>query len=215
MFDWLTHAVTGSPVTYLVVALAAGGDVLLPVIPAETIVITAAVLAAQGRLSIWLIVVPVAVGAFIGDNIAYWLGRGVGDPIAERLFRGEKARHRLEWAESAIRAHGPLLVVVGRFIPAGRTAATFAAGTLCLGYRRFVLADAAASGIWAVYASMLGYLGGSAFRDNTWEPLLLSLGIAAVITLAIEVWRRHRRRQGKDLLGDDLRDGRGRRAARR
>jgi len=79
MFDWLTHAVTGSPVTYLVVALAAGGDVLLPVIPAETIVITAAVLAAQGRLSIWLIVVPVAVGAFIGDNIAYWLGRGVGE----------------------------------------------------------------------------------------------------------------------------------------
>jgi membrane protein DedA with SNARE-associated domain len=103
-------------------------------------------------------------------------------------------------------------VIVGRFIPGGRTASTFAAGTLCLGYRRFVLADAAAAGAWALYASMLGYLGGSAFRDNTWEPLLLSLGVAAAITLAIEAWRRHRRRQGKDLLGDDLQ---GHRAARR
>jgi membrane protein DedA with SNARE-associated domain len=213
MFDWLTHAVTGSPLTYLIVALAAGGDVLLPLIPSETIVITAGVLAAQGRLSIWLVVLPVAVGAFIGDNVVYWLGRGVGDPIARRLFKGEKARRRLEWAEKAIRSHGPLLVVVGRFIPGGRSAGTFAAGTLCLGYRRFLLADAVAAGAWALYASLLGYLGGSAFRDNTWEPLLLSLGVAAAITLAIEAWRRHRRRQGKDLLGDDLRGGRARRAA--
>jgi membrane protein DedA with SNARE-associated domain len=213
MFDWLTHAVTGSPLTYLVVALAAGGDVLLPLIPSETIVITAGVLAAQGRLSIWLVVLPVAVGAFIGDNAVYWLGRGVGDPIARRLFKGEKARGRLEWAERAIRAHGPLLVVVGRFIPGGRTASTFAAGTLCMAYRRFVLADVVAACAWALYASMLGYLGGSAFRDNTWEPLLLSLGVAAAITLAIEAWRRHRRRKGKDLLGDELPDGRGRRAA--
>ena len=204
MFDWLTQQVSGDPLTYLVVALAAGGDVLLPVIPSETLVITAAVLAAQGKLSIWLIVPPVALGAFVGDNICYWLGRGVGDPIARRLFKGEKGRGRLDWAENAIRGHGALLVVVGRFIPGGRTASTFAAGTLCLGYRRFLIADAAAACAWALYASMLGYLGGSAFRDNTWKPLVISLGVAGAITLSIEAWRRHRRRQGKDLLGDDL-----------
>jgi membrane-associated protein len=204
MFDWLTQHVTGSPVTYLVVALAAGGDVLLPLIPSETLVITAGVLAAQGKLSIWLIVLPVAAGAFAGDNACYWLGRGVGDPIARRLFKGEKGRGRLQWAENAIRGHGPLLVVVGRFIPGGRTASTFAAGTLALVYRRFVAADAAAACVWALYASMLGYLGGSAFRHNTWKPLLISLGVAGLITLAIEGWRRYRRRQGKDLLGDDL-----------
>jgi membrane protein DedA with SNARE-associated domain len=203
MFDWLTQQVTGNPLTYLVVALAAGGDVLVPLIPSETLVITAAVLAGQGKLSIWLIVLPVALGAFLGDNACYWLGRGVGDPIARRLFNGEKGRARLKWAENAIRGHG-LLVVVGRFIPGGRTASTFAAGTLVLGYRRFVVADAAAACAWAVYASMLGYLGGSAFQHNTWKPLLVSLGVGGAITLAIEGWRRHRRRQGKDLLGDDL-----------
>jgi membrane-associated protein len=207
MFHWLTQNVTASPLTYLVVAVAAGGDVILRLIPAETIVITASVLAAQGRLSIWLILPPVAVGAFIGDTVCYWLGRGVGDPVARRLFRGEKGRARLEWAERAIRGHGPLLVLVGRFIPGGRTASTFAAGTLCLAFRRFVLADAVAASAWAVYASMLGYLGGSAFRDSTWKPLLISLGVAAAVTLAVELWRRRRRRQGKDLLGDELSGG--------
>jgi membrane protein DedA with SNARE-associated domain len=204
MFHWLTQQVTGSPLTYLVVALAAGGDVLVPLIPSETLVITAAVLAAQGKLSIWLIVPPVAAGAFLGDNACYWLGRGVGDPIARGLFKGEKGRRRLEWAENAIRGHGPLLVVVGRFVPGGRTASTFAAGTLELGYRRFLVADAVAACAWALYASMLGYLGGSAFRHNTWKPLLISLGVAGATTLAIEGWRRYRRRRGKDLLGDDL-----------
>jgi membrane protein DedA with SNARE-associated domain len=205
MFDWLKQEVTGGgSLPYLVLALAAGGDVLLPLIPSETLVITAAVLAAQGKLWIWLIVLVVAVGALLGDNACYWLGRGVGDPVARRLFKGETGRGRLEWAEKAIRGHGPLLVIVGRFIPGGRTASTFAAGTLCLGYHRFLAADAVAACAWALYASMLGYLGGSAFRNSTWKPLVISLGVAGVITLAIEAWRRHRRRHGKDLLGDDL-----------
>lgn len=204
MFDWLTQAVTGGALSYLVVGLAAGGDVLLPIIPSETLVITAGVLAAQGKLSIFLLVPCVALGAFLGDNACYWLGRGVGDPIARRLFKGEKARGRLEWAENAIRGHGPLLVVAGRFIPGGRTASTFAAGTLCLDYRRFLVADVAATGAWALYASLLGYVGGSAFRHSTWKPLVISLGVAGLIALALEVWRRYRRRQGKDLLGDDL-----------
>jgi membrane protein DedA with SNARE-associated domain len=204
MSDWLTRELTGGSLSYLILALAAGGDVLLPLIPSETLVITAGVLAAQGKLSIWLIVPAVAAGAFLGDNACYWLGRGVGDPVARRLFKGQTASRRLEWAERAIRGHGPLLVVVGRFIPGGRTASTFAAGTLCLGYRRFLAADAFAACVWALYASMLGYLGGSAFRHSTWKPLLTSLGVAGAITLAIEAWRRQRRRHGKDLLGDDL-----------
>jgi membrane-associated protein len=202
MFDWLTDAVTASPITYLVVAVAAGGDVLFPLIPSETIVITAGVLAAHGALSIWLIVPLAAVGAFAGDNASYWLGRKVGDPLARRLFGGERSRARLEWAERAIRRHGPLLVLVGRFVPGGRTASTFAAGMLELRYARFALADAVAVVLWAAYAALLGYLGGSTFRDSLWKPLAVSLGIAALVGLATEVWRRVQRRRGRDLLGD-------------
>jgi membrane-associated protein len=202
--DWLIEHVTGTPTTYLVVALAAGLDVVLPIVPSETIVITAAVLAAQGSLSIWLLVPCAAAGAFVGDNVAYWLGREVGDPVARRLFRGEKARGRLRWAERAIERHGPALIVVGRFIPGGRSASTVAAGTLQLPYRRFAVADAGAALAWASYASLLGYLGGAAFRDSLWVSVAVPLAVAAGLTLAAEVWRRRQRRRGKDLLGDDL-----------
>lgn len=204
MFEWLASEVSNNPVTYLIVFGAAATDVLLPVIPSETIVIAASVLAGQGDLLIWLIVPAAAVGAFLGDNVSYWLGRRVGDPVARRFFRGEKARGRLAWAEAAIRRRGVFLIVIGRFIPGGRTATTFAAGTLEMDYRRFLVADASAAVIWAVYVSMLGYVGGASFEDNLWLPLAIALGIAMLVGIAIEAWRRWQRRRGKDLLGEEI-----------
>jgi membrane-associated protein len=204
VFEWLTSEVSNNPVTYLIVFGAAATDVLLPLIPSETIVIAAAVLAAQGDLLIWLIVPAAALGAFLGDNISYWLGRRIGDPIARRFFRGEKAKARLDWAEAAIRKRGVFLIVIGRFIPGGRTATTFAAGTLEMDYRRFLLADGAAAAVWALYVSLLGYLGGASFEDNLWLPLLIALAVATLVAAAAEAWRRFQRRRGKDLLGDEI-----------
>ena len=204
MFDWLTHEVSQSAITYLVVGLAAATDVLFPLIPSETIVITASVLAAQGDLLIWLIVPAVAIGAFVGDNLCYLLGRRIGDPIADRLFDDEKGQARLQWAEEALRRRGAILIGVGRFIPGGRTATTFAAGTLEMPYRQFVAADAFAASIWALYVSMLGYLGGEAFEDSLWLPLLTSFAGAMAVGAGFEVWRRLQGRRGKDILGDEL-----------
>jgi membrane protein DedA with SNARE-associated domain len=204
VFEWLASEVSNNPVTYLIVFVAAGTDVLVPLIPSETIVLAASVLAGQGELLIWLIVPAAALGAFLGDNVSYWLGRRVGDPIANRFFKGEKGRSRLEWAEGAIRTRGVFLIVIGRFVPGGRTATTFAAGTLEMDYRRFLIADASAALIWAVYISMLGYLGGETFEDNLLLPLAIAFAVATLVAAAAEGWRRWQRRRGKDLLGEEL-----------
>jgi membrane protein DedA with SNARE-associated domain len=204
VFDWLTQEVGQSAATYPVVFAAAGLDVLVPLIPSETIVITASVLAAQGELFIWLIVPLVALGAFLGDNLCYLLGRKLGDPVADRLFKGEKGQARLQWAEEALRRRGAILIGIGRFIPGGRTATTFAAGTLEMPYRQFAVADAFAASVWAIYVSMLGYLGGETFKDNLWLPLSAAFACAMAIGGGFEVWRRVQRRHGKDILGDEL-----------
>lgn len=204
MFDWLTHEVSQSAFTYPVTGFAAGADVLFPLIPSETIVITAAVLAAQGELFIWALVPAVAIGAFLGDNLCYLLGRRIGDPIADRLFDGEKGQARLQWAEEALRRRGAILIGVGRFIPGGRTATTFAAGTLEMPYRQFAVADAFAATLWATYVSMLGYLGGETFQNSLWLPLATTFACAMLVGLGFEGWRRFQSRRGKDILGDEL-----------
>ncbi len=204
MFESLTHEVSQSALTYPVVFTAAGLDVLFPLIPSETIVITAAILAAQGELAIWLLVPAVALGALVGDNLCYLLGRQIGDPIADRLFSDEKGQARLTWAEEALRRRGTILIGVGRFIPGGRTATTFAAGTLEMPYRQFLVADAVAASLWALYVSMLGYLGGETFKDSLWLPLATSFACATAIGFGFEIWRRLQSRRGKDILGDEL-----------
>ncbi|HEU5063548.1 MAG TPA: DedA family protein [Solirubrobacterales bacterium] len=206
MFEWLTQEVSQSAVTYPVVAFAAAADVLFPLIPSETIVVTAGVLAAQGDLLIWLLVPAVALGAFLGDNLCYWLGRRIGEPIADRVFDDDKGQARLLWAEEALRRRGAILIGVGRFIPGGRTATTFAAGTLEMPYRQFLLADAFAAALWALYVSMLGYLGGETFKDSLWLPLATSFACAMLVGLGFETWRRIQERRGKDILGDELPD---------
>src|SRR3712207_1945015 len=99
MLDWLTDLVSDNPLTYVLVFGAAAGDVLFPVIPSETMVITASVLAGDGHLDIRILLPVTAMGAIVGDHISYLLGRRIGEPVAQRLFRGEKGQRRLRWAQ--------------------------------------------------------------------------------------------------------------------
>lgn len=169
-------------------------DAFVPVVPAETAVITAGVVAAGGDLALALVIVVAAAGAFAGDNVSYGIGRTLGGRVVERFFRGDKARHRLDWAQGQLQERGVVLIVVGRFIPGGRTAVTIGAGLLRYRWARFAWADAAATLGWASYASLLGYFGGRAFEDAPWKGLVLALGIGFAVAVLVEGGRRLRQR---------------------
>jgi membrane protein DedA with SNARE-associated domain len=164
---------------------------VFPVLPSETIVIAAAVLAAQGHLSIVLVLIAAAVGAFAGDNTAYAVGHSGLRRLADRLMSSEKNRHRMEWAREQLQRHGGWIIVVARFIPGGRTATTYVAGTVGMPWRsRFVPADGLAAALWALYSSALGYFGGSTFQDNLWLPLLVAAGAGILVGGIGELLRR-------------------------
>ena len=91
---------------------------------------------------------------------------------------------------------GTYLIVVARFIPGGRTAATFSAGYVhSFSWRRFVRADALACVIWGNYTVLLGYIGGKAFEDAPWKGLLAAFAVAVGVSLLVELVRWLRRRR--------------------
>lgn len=196
MFHHFTQLVAeASGWAYAIVFVLALLDAVLPVVPSETSVITAGVVASQGDLSLPLVIAFAAGGAFAGDNIAYWLGNRFGPRINDRFFTSEKAKGRIAWAQRQVRERGGELIVIARFIPAGRTVVTLSAGTLAYPYPKFVLFDAIAALTWALYASLLGYFGGRAFEHQPWKGLLLAFGIAFAVTGAVELVRWYLRRR--------------------
>ena len=191
MFNSLLNSVSGSPWTYVLIVGVCAGDAVLPLFPSETVVITAAVLAANGRLNIGLVVIAAAVGAMFGDNCAYWLGRSGLRRLTDRLLGSEKNQRRLRWARTQIERSGAGIIIVARFIPGGRTATTYIAGTLDMPWKRkFLPADTVAAVIWALYSAALGYFGGAAFEKNLWVPILIGIGASLLIAGGGELVRR-------------------------
>ena len=181
---------SASPWTYAVVLGIAALDALLPLVPSEATVISAGVLAGAGDLNLGLVIAAAAAGAYTGDSSAYWLGRLLGSRVARRLF---SVRRRL-WAERLLERHGGSVIFGARFVPGGRTATTVSAGMLGMRWPRFAAFAGVAAVGWAVYAALLGYLGGRAFESVLWG-LLLGFGVAAATFLAVEVTRRARSRR--------------------
>jgi membrane-associated protein len=176
-FDLLSQP----PEAYLIVFALALGDAVVPVLPSEAALITAGLLSVVGDLTLgWVI----AAGA---------LGRFVGRPFQERFLAGNRTERALTWSERQLEERGGLLLVVARYVPGGRTAATFTCGITHFPYPRFAAFDALAALSWAVYASVLGYFGGRFFENHAWVALLVAFGIAGALTLAVEGVRRLRR----------------------
>lgn len=193
LLDSLLNWISGSSWTYAAVLGLAFLDVLFPAVPSETAVITAGVLASSGDLDLALVIVCAAVGAILGDNTAYAIGRYLKGFVHDRLFSGKRRRH-LDRAERMLDDRGGQLIVIGRFIPGGRSAATFGAGVLDFPWRRFIAFDVLAGVLWGGYAGLVGYVGGRTFEEKPLYGILVALGIAFVVAGLVELVRWLRRR---------------------
>ena len=189
MIDAIIQFVEGalsSPWGLLALAAVAAIDGFFPVVPSESLVVTAGVFAAAGDQSLALVIVAGAIGAFSGDHVSYAVGR--------RLRAGTRKAAAYAWAARVLAERGGTVIVVGRYVPGGRTAVTLTAGAVRHPLPSFSLFDAIAAASWATYAALVGYLGGAAFEDMPLTGVVFGLGLALSVAGAIELARRARRR---------------------
>ncbi|OBA78292.1 hypothetical protein A9W99_24540 [Mycobacterium sp. 1164966.3] len=195
MFDWLLDALGHSWWAYPLILGFCTFDGIFPVLPGETTLITAGILAANGAMLLGWVITMGAVGGFLGDNIAYWIGRSAEGWAHRWITRGEKGKRGLEWAHRELDRHGGSLVVAARFVPGGRTAMTIACGVLDFPYRQFLAFDAVGAILWAIVNTMIGFVGGRAFADNTVAAFATSFAVALTLAGIIELSRWFLRRR--------------------
>lgn len=187
---------------YLIVFGLVAGDGILPVLPGETTVNTAAVLAGAGDLSLPLVILAAGLGAMAGDSIVYLIGRWGSDRVRGRLVRGA-GQERVDRVEDLFRRRGPIIVALGRFVPGLRLVTSFTAGATAMEMRRYLPALALGAFAWALYAAMVGYLTGQAFDGKIWISIAVSLMASAALFGTLAYLERRSRSLRPDSASTD------------
>ncbi len=173
-------------------------------LPGEVSLLVGAYEAQRGVLSLpWVIVVGAA-AAIAGDNLAYLVGRTAGRPVVEWLLGLLRVpQSYLERMDSYYGRHAGWTVAVARQISPVRGLAAFSAGGSRVAWRRFFAFNATACVVWATAVTLL-----AALFVRRLDVLADDLSLAGVIVLAaafvvgaVTLWRRVRRRVGRDDAG--------------
>jgi membrane protein DedA with SNARE-associated domain len=181
----LVAALIGIPASfgYGLLALLVGIESAGIPLPGETALLAAAVLAAQGKLSITLVIVVAAAAAIVGDNIGYLLGRSGLRRLLERPGWFEQRRRQLlRDGQEFFARYGGAAVFFGRWISWVRIVVAWLAGAEHMPWARFFLWNALGGISWATSIGLLAY-----FIGSTTSNILAAFGLvgAAVAVVAV------------------------------
>ena len=151
-------------------------------LPGDSLLFTAGLLVATGamQINIWVLILLIALCAFAGDQLGYYIGRKAGPVVfnrpESRFFHQDNVRR----AETFFARHGGKAVVLARFIPVIRTFTPVVAGVGRMHYATFIAYNAIGGALWALSVTLLGYILGDRVpfvRDNL---DLIFLGVIAL-----------------------------------
>ncbi|HEX5193951.1 MAG TPA: DedA family protein [Solirubrobacteraceae bacterium] len=195
-----------------IISVSSGLGYLLPAIiglesmgipsPGETALVLAAVLASQGNLQIWLVIVIASASAIVGDNIGYLLGRKLGRRVL--TAPGPLHHRRLRVIEAGSRffeKHGPKAVFLGRWIALVRFAIAWLAGIEHMRFRTFFVYNALGGITWATAYGLVGYYLGKAAADAITHYGIYAAVVIAVLAVAwigFALWRERRAGAGAE-----------------
>ncbi len=163
--------------------------------PGETAIVLGGVVAAQGGVSLPVILVVAWVAAAAGDLASYTLGRRLGRRFlvthGPRLGVNEQ---RLSTVDGFFARHGGKAILVGRFIGIVRAVAPFTAGASKLPLRGFLPWSIAGTAIWASAFTVLGYVFSESFSEAAKYLTHGAFALAAIaaVVLAIRALRQKR-----------------------
>ena len=184
-----------SPWLYLVLFVVTIIDGFFPPVPSETVLVAAAAVAvSSGDGNLLLLGAVGALGAAIGDNIAFAIGRKLGTTRFAWMRRPRLAA-AFAHAQTALDRRSAVLILGARYIPVGRVAVNMSAGALGFPWRRFLPLSLIAGLSWSIFSLAIGLLAGAWIKD---QPLLsagLGIGIALVVGFVIDRVAAARRRR--------------------
>jgi membrane-associated protein len=155
--------------------------------PGDTLLLTAGVFAAQGKLSLASVILVVALAAIAGDNVGYHIGKRYGRQLFRKpdglIFRQEYVQR----AERFYERFGSRTMLIAHFVPVVRTFVPPVAGVAKMDYPKFVVFDAIGDTAWAIIVTLIGYWFGTKI-PNLDHYIVLAVVAVVFITLGPTVY---------------------------
>jgi membrane-associated protein len=182
----------------LLVVIFIESGVLFPVLPGDTLLFVAGMLAAgraaagQASFQLWQLLVFIPIAAVLGGQVGYFIGRYVGTAMFKPDARFLKQRY-LDEAHAFFEQRGPFAIVLARFVPIVRTIAPITAGAARMSYPVFTLFNVIGAAAWGIGLTLLGYwLGQFEVIQKLIEPIFILIAVASVSPMIYEWYRRRR-----------------------
>lgn len=190
---------TFGPIGVGVVLFAETGLLIGFFLPGDSLLFTAGVLAAAPatasvHLPLGAVMLSAAIGACLGAQTGYWIGRRVGPPLFERSSR-KRLRDGRDRAAAYLTRYGPgKAIVLARFVPIVRTVLNPLAGIAGVPQRTFTLWQVAGGLFWSVGVVIAGYELGSHISnvDHYLLPIIALIIAVSLTPIGLELIRGRR-----------------------
>ncbi|MEI8394431.1 MAG: DedA family protein [Rhodospirillaceae bacterium] len=127
----------------------------------ETIVLLSGVAAKHGVVDIYRLIVTAWTGAFLGDQLYFYIGRRWGEKLLNKF---ERFKPSISRAIKLLERFSTIFILTFRFLYAVRNVSPFAIGMSTITWLRFAVINFIAAGIWAIAFAGGGYLAGAALE---------------------------------------------------
>lgn len=191
MFD-VTHLIeAGGLLVIALIIFAESGMMVGFFFPGDTLLLSAGVLAAGGKLPLVETLCIIAVAAILGDNVGYHIGKHLGRRLFSKpdslIFRHEYIMR----AEAFYEKYGSKTMLLAHFVPVVRTFAPVTAGAGNMPLAKFMFFDAIGDIAWTLFVTLFGYFVGSRIPglDKYIEPVLLLIVIVSLAPTLYHVVR--------------------------
>jgi len=170
-------------------------------LPGDSLLVTAGVFAAAGRLDLHWLLPLVSICAIIGDQLGYIIGRQAG----ERLYRREDSRffkkQHLERAHAFYEKYGGKTVILARFVPIIRTLCPPVTGAARMSYFRYLAYDIFGGIFWVSSMVLGGFILGSAVPhiENKIHWVIAVVVLVSLIPVFLQAWKLRRKKAALPL----------------
>jgi membrane-associated protein len=165
-------------------------------LPGDSLLVTAGLVASQGKLDIGILTALLMAAAIIGDSVGYAIGYFAGPKLFKKedsfFFRKDHIKKTHEFFEK----YGGKTIILARFVPIVRTFAPTVAGVGRMNYRKFISFNIIGGILWVGSMLFMGYFLGRTI-PNIDKHMHIVIGVVIIVSFLpiLHEWNQSRKKK--------------------